>query len=150
MKTFQELIECLEQASNQIENKDNKIKELLNLIQNKEEKNKENNIKENIINKLNEEKNILIKKKYEYDNRIIGMTKLINKLKEELDKKNIEYINKENNLQKILEENNILNKKIIENEKNIKIKHKKEIEDIINKMNQEFNNKYNILKKNMK
>ena len=87
MKTFQELIECLEQASNQIENKDNKIKELLNLIQNKEENNEENNIKENIINKLNEEKNILIKKKYEYDNRIIGMTKLINKLKEELDKK---------------------------------------------------------------
>ena len=49
MKTFQELIECLEQASNQIEDKDNKIKELLNLIQ-----------------------NMLIKKKYEYDKSIIN------------------------------------------------------------------------------
>ena len=53
MQTFQELIDCIEQASNQIKQKDKKIEELLTIINNKEKENEENkNIKEN--NDINE------------------------------------------------------------------------------------------------
>ena len=77
LQTFQELIDCLEQASNQIQIKDKKIQELLyELKENKNKKNtqEENNKKENNnilkekeeqIKKLEEEKNILMKKEKE-------------------------------------------------------------------------------------
>ena len=220
--TFEELTECLEQAANQITDKDKKIEELLNeinsfqnskdnnikeisdlkiyinqleqergsemgkekdkekgkgkkvekrnLINNKEDNNKNdfvnisennednnniNNIndnldmdimnknikslndkiielsnelnnKENYINELNEEKMAFLKKKGDYENRIKGMTILINKMKTELDNKNISLDDNDNKIillqnelislnQNNNEANNSLNKLISEN-----------------------------------
>ena len=177
IQTFQELINCLEQASNQIQTKDKKIEELLSIIQNnkdnKEKIQEKNNIQnnkesENIIKlkqevqkmnemllekdeqikKLNEEKNILIKKKSEYDNRLSGMTKLVNKMKEELNKQNINITNNQNEVENKLKENNILKNKIqsLENNINILTKSKSQLEESQRKMKEEFNSKYIILK----
>ena len=154
IQTFQELMDCLEQASTQIQSKEKKIEELLNTKNNKEnEENKkrlEEIIKqrENMIIVINEEKNSLINKKKEYDNRINGMKKLINKMKEELEKKNINEINKQNELTIILNENNILKNKIIslENTINNINKTKNELEQLIHKKEEDFNQKYISLK----
>ena len=163
METFQELIDCLEQASNQIKIKEQKIEELLNIIENNKNNNKPEEInlslKENKnmkdilyqneeeIKKLKEENNILLKKKNEYENRLSGMTKLVNKIKEELDKKNINEINKENDKEKIIKENNILKNKIqsLENNINILNKEKKELEELNNKIKKESESKLNEL-----
>ena len=179
MQTFQELIDCIEQASDQIKQKDKKIEELLTIIKNKE--NEENqNIKENNnienkietgnidmfegenqnlnddfqkkdekIKKLNDEINNLQKKKLEYDNRLSGMTKLINKMKEELEKKNNYISEKENGLENNLQENNILKNKIQSLEDNINNlnKRNKELEESKIKLKEEYNGKYNKLKK---
>ena len=173
MQTFQELINCIEQASNQIQLKDKKIEELLNIIRTKENienknrinnnnKEQEKNIlflenenqnlkkelkqRENLIININKEKYILLEKKGEYDNRITGMTKLINKMKAELENINI---NKENELKKIMKENNILKNRIqsLENSLNISNKTKKELEESINKIKKEFNEKYDLINK---
>lgn len=173
MQTFQELINCVEQASNQIQLKDKKIEELLNIIRTKENienknrinnnnKEQEKNIlflenenqnlkkelqqRENLIININKEKYILLEKKGEYDNRITGMTKLINKMKAELGNINT---NKENELKKIMKENNILKNKIqsLENSLNISNKSKKELEESINKIKKEFNEKYDLINK---
>ena len=173
MQTFQELINCIEQASNQIQLKDKKIEELLNIIRTKENienknrinnnnKEQEKNIfflenenqnlkkelqqRENLIININKEKYILLEKKGEYDNRITGMTKLINKMKAELENINI---NKENELKKIMKENNILKNRIqsLENSLNISNKSKKELEESINKIKKEFNEKYDLINK---
>ena len=173
MQTFQELINCIEQASNQIQLKDKKIEELLNIIRTKENienknrinnnnKEQEKNIiflenenqnlkkelqqRENLIININKEKYILLEKKGEYDNRITGMTKLINKMKAELGNINT---NKENELKKIMKENNILKNRIqsLENSLNISNKSKKELEESINKIKKEFNEKYDLINK---
>ena len=173
MQTFQELINCIEQASNQIQLKDKKIEELLNIIRTKENienknrinnnnKEQEKNIiflenenqnlkkelqqRENLIININKEKYILLEKKGEYDNRITGMTKLINKMKAELGNINT---NKENELKKIINENNILKSRIqsLENSLNISNKSKKELEESINKIKKEFNEKYDLINK---
>ena len=47
MQTFQELMFCIEQASNQIQIKDKKIEELLNIIKNNENKTEEKKIDNN-------------------------------------------------------------------------------------------------------
>ena len=154
IQTFQELMDCLEQASNQIQSKDKKIEELLNNNNNKEYEDEKTRLeeiikqRENMIIVINEEKNNLIKKKTEYDNRINGMTKLINKMKEELDKKNINEINKQNEITIILNENNVLKNKIVSLENNINNinKTKNELEQLINKKEEEFNQKYILLK----
>ena len=177
IQTFQELINCLEQASNQIQTKDKKIEELLSIIQSNKDNNlkiQENNdipnnkesediikLKQEIqkmnemlqdkdeqIKKLNEEKNILIKKKSEYDNRLSGMTKLVNKMKEELNKQNINITNNQNEVENKLKENNILKNKIqsLENNINILTKAKSQLEESQQKMKEEFNSKYNTLK----
>ena len=181
MQTFQELINCLEQASNQIQTKDKKIEELLSIIQNYKNNNKisqennntqNNNESEEIIKlkqkeqeinvilqqreeqikKLNEEKNILMKKKSEYDNRIVGMTKLVNKMKEELNKQNNNIVNNQNEIENTLKENNILKNKIqsLENSINILTKAKTDLVQSQQKMETEFNKKYNTLKKESK
>ena len=172
IQTFQELIYCIEQASNQIQLKEKKIEELLNIIKKKEindnkiiinnNKEMENNInflkKENdnlkrelhqrddLIVGVNKEKYILLEKEREYDNRISGMTKLINKMKDEFENKNIK---KENEIKKIMSENNFLKNKIqsLENDLNILNNSKIELEESINKMEKEFKEKYDLIKK---
>ena len=154
MQTFQELMNCLEQASLQIQEKDKKIEELLN---------------SEFIKKLNEEKNILIKKNSEYDNKLKVMNKLINKMKEEIENKNdiiiqneklIDELNMEvNNSRKknenelikktnLLNENNLLKNKNIKYENDIKIINNKNkaLEETIIKIKEENNIKLNELK----
>ena len=176
METFQELIYCMEQASNQIKIKDEKIEKLLNIIRknendynkksitNNDYNNKEQERNINILKKenenlkkklkhsedllisINKEKNTLFEKKKEYGNRISGMKKIYNTMKEELENKNL---NIENETKKFMDENNILKNKIhsLENSLNILNKSKNELEESINKMKKEFNEKYNLIKK---
>ena len=173
MQTFQELMFCIEQASNQIQTKDKKIEELLNIIKNNENKAEENRIdnnndeelkrninilkkenenlkkelnqREELIININKEKNSLLEKKREYDNRIAGMTKLINKMKSELENKNN---NKEIEIRKITTENNIQKNKIqsLENNINTLTKSKNDLEISITKLKKEFTEKYNTYK----
>ena len=173
MQTFQELMFCIEQASNQIQAKDKKIEELLNIIKNNENKAEENRIdnnndeelkrninilkkenenlkkelnkREELIININKEKNSLLEKKREYDNRIAGMTKLINKMKSELENKNN---NKEIEIRKITTENNIQKNKIqsLENNINTLTKSKNDLEISITKLKKVFTEKYNTYK----
>ena len=172
MQTFQELMFCIEQASNQIQTKDKKIEELLNIIKNNENKTEEKKIdnnneelkrninilkkenenlkkelnqREELIININKEKNSLLEKKREYDNRIAGMTKLINKMKSELENKNN---NKEIEIRKMTTENNIQKNKIqsLENNINTLTKSKNDLEISITKLKKEFTEKYNTYK----
>ena len=83
-----------------------KVSELI-----EELKNKENN-----IISLNEEKINILKKKGDYENRINGMTKLINKLKNELDNKNLSIDNNDNKI--ILLQNELNNVSQLNNQSN--------------------------------
>ena len=141
MQILKELINCLEQASNQIQTKDKKIEELLSIL--------DNNKKDEIIKNITEEKNSLISKKTEYDKRLSSMTKLVNKIKEELDKKNQIIINISKEKDIVLNQNNILNNKIqsLENRINNLTKEKKNLEEKNNKIKQEFKEQFNELTK---
>ena len=86
-----------------------KIMELVEELKNKEK---------NIIS-LNEEKEMYLKKKGEYENRINGMSKLINKMKDELDNKNISLDSNDNKI--IILQNELNNASELNNQSNSNI-----------------------------
>ena len=111
-QTIQELTECLEQAGIQIDNKNKKIEQLLNIVSSFQKKN-EDSIKE--INELKLYISELEKEKVETEKKINeNKDKVINKeIENTINKDNI--INKEN----IFNKDNIINKDNLSNKDNL-------------------------------
>ena len=96
-------IEILRESNKKL---NEKITELIEELKNKE----------NTIINLNEEKVSILKKKGDYENRINGMTKLINKMKNELDNKNLSIDSNDNKI--ILLQNELNNVSQLNNQSN--------------------------------
>ena len=96
-------IEILRESNKKL---NEKITELIEELKNKE----------NTIISLNEEKVSILKKKGDYENRINGMTKLINKMKNELDNKNLSIDSNDNKI--ILLQNELNNVSQLNNQSN--------------------------------
>ena len=121
IKTCQDLTECLDEAGNQIKEKENIINELKNK---NEENDKDINNLKNIINKLNEEKEDTKKNN---DNKLNELKEEMNTLNNKIKELNNELNSKEKNI-------NELNK-----EKTLQIKNKENYENRINQLKEQIN-----------
>ena len=119
-KTCEELTNCLNEATLQIQNKEEMISELKNEINkiDNEKKNLNENIENNFNENLRNEKMNFLNKENEYTNKINDLISEIDKLKRELNLKNLSINDNGNQLQQYKNDIETLNEIINNKNKN--------------------------------